>query len=299
MRFQTQLHKLETCLPLLEVKTASINGSSSVSIVNIQKLSDGISLISDLEYLNPELANVIQLGVVQNVKSESIVLSKEIADQLYGLVKQLQRKVGQNIQILENTIVQTNELTVSIKLIEHNSLKELGDELQEIDKIVNQIISHKDISGSYKFSSFDVGTSWVNIIFNSSITMSLLAGVAWSACVIRKKWIEGNYLYESAKQMKVKTEALADIKRANEELVKELVEGEAINLMNEFKLDNTDNEYKNRLIWGIEALSRLINDGVQVQPSLMVPEDKQNLFPDYNALDVIESKTKLLEKKES
>lgn len=61
--------------------------------------------------------------------------------------------------------------------------------------------------------------------------------------------------------------------------------------------DNTDNEYKNRLIYSITELAKLINDGVQVHPSLMAPEESKNLFPDYKNLDYIESKTKLIEEK--
>lgn len=296
MRYQIQIEMLEASQKLLEIKSQQLPNTQTFYVNNIKDISQGIEILKNLEYLNPELKRVMDLGIVTNVQSSTITVNNDVFSKLTASVNALRNKINQNLSILKSTVIEISESTICIKLIEHDSLKELGNELELIDTILNQIISHKDVSGTYKFSSFDIGSTWVYILINSSLTMNLIAGVVWSACVIRKKWLECEYLKQQIKLMKIKEDSLKDIQEASDKQLKLLTESEAKNIMQQFNLDNTDNEYQNRLVHSITELSKLINEGVQVQPSLLVPEESKNLFPNYKELDSIQSHTKLLEK---
>lgn len=299
MRFQQQSSILKNALELLVFDVISVNTTlgSRVRIKNVRSFTSALKLLDDLKYLNPELDEVKDIGFFDNVSSNAITVSSEEFNIIQQKVNRLKSKIQQNIAILKNTIIKTDENTLCIKVVEHDSLKDLGTELELLDKIIMQVISHKKINGTYKFSSFDIGSSWIYIAVGSALVLKLLAALVWSACVIRKKFLEGNLLEEKLKSLEIKNDSLKDIREANKKQLELLLKTEAQNIMHDFDLENTDNEYENRLIYSIRELSKLINEGAQVQPSLLVPEEAKNLFPDYKNLDLIESKTKLLETK--
>ena len=198
---------------------------------------------------------------------------------------------------MRNIIFSDSELSLEIRLIEYESIDKIGKDLIKIDKLINQVITNEKINGNYKFSSFDIGSSWIYIILSSILSLNLIAAVIWSACVIRKKMIEGSILNEKLKQMKIQTSSLEDIKKANQELIDNAIVAEAQNILNIFDLDNTDNEYLNRIKNSIKEFSELINRGVEVHSSLFAPEKSKNVFPNYSSLNIIESQIKAISEK--
>lgn len=299
MRFQDQYSILKKSIDLLTVKTNTIQSAAGtrIKINDVNKLNEAITSLEDFSYLKKEVEVIKNYNILNTLNTNEITMNSDTFNVFNKDVNNLKNKINSNLQILKSNFVYTEKNTLCIKLVEHDSLKDLAAELETIDKIIMQVLTHKDINTNYKFSSFDIGSSWVYIILGSELALSLLAGLVWAACVIRKKWKEGSILEETIKGMKVKNESLEDIRKAKKKLEDELISKEADNLLSTFDLDNTNNEYKNRLIYSITELAKLINDGVQVHPSLMAPEESKNLFPDYKNLDFIESKTKLIEEK--
>ena len=91
--------------------------------------------------------------------------------------------------------------------------------------------------------------------------------------------------------------AIEDLEKAQKKQLDLLVTSEAYGLIEKFNLDKTDVEYEERLKNSILELSKMINNGVQVVPSLVAPEESKNLFPDYSSLETLVSQRKLLEDK--
>ncbi|GHU55281.1 hypothetical protein FACS189442_2650 [Spirochaetia bacterium] len=296
MRYHEQLQRLEYCLNTLNI-TSQNNGNGTFTINNVNIILKGISKINELEYLNPELQAVKSLDYFYNFTGENISLNANSNNGVVSSITSLKTKISGFIKMYRSIINEETELSLQIKLLEDNSLDFIGDELKLFDKIINQLLTHEKINGSYKFSSFDIGSSWVYIILDSVLSLSVIAGVVWSACVVRKKMLEGNFLLESVKQMQIKTESLKDLKDAQAKMLKELTEAEASNILTQNNLEDTGNEYKKRVIYAISELNKMINKGVEIHPALMAPENVQNLFPDYSHLNSIESKTKLLDDK--
>jgi hypothetical protein len=257
----------------------------------------GISFIEGLNFLHQELQGIKNLDFFYNYTGNDISFDSQVHGQVTTALTRLKNRVKEFITIFKSIINDESEFELHIKLIEHNSLGDLGDELKILDKVINQLITHKKINGTYKFSSFDLGTTWVYIVFSSAPALLIIASAVWSACVIRKKWLEGNLLLENIRQMKIKTESLKDIQETNEKLLRDLTENEAKNILSENDLDDPEHEYKERVIYAIKTLSDLIDKGAEIHPAIMAPEEVKNLFPDFSSLDLIESKTKLLEDK--
>jgi hypothetical protein len=298
MRLEIQLKVLLNVINKIKIKSNPINNDVNRMLIdNIKEIVEGLDEIRDFNYLDPELSELKSIDYFFNFVGDRLVVNNNNFNTIERLIRDLRYKIQTNIGILESLKISSTELTLCIKIIEFDSLKEIADELATIDKILNQVISHEKLKGEYKFTNFDIGTSWIFIVVNSMITLSAIASVIWSASVIRKKIIEGNISNEYLKQMKIKTDSMEDIKNAQKVLIKNLIETEAVNIMSEYKLDDTNHEYKERLIWAIGELSELIVKGVEVQPATISSEEVKNLFPNFEKLDMIESKVKLLENK--
>ena len=253
MRFQDQYSILKKSIDLLTVKTNTIQSAAGtrIKINDVNKLNEAITSLEDFSYLKKEVEVIKNYNILNTLNTNEITMNSDTFNVFNKDVNNLKNKINSNLQILESNFVYTEKNTLCIKLVEHDSLKDLAAELETIDKIIMQVLTHKDINTNYKFSSFDIGSSWVYIILGSEFALNLLAGLVWAACVIRKKWKEGSILEETIKGMKVKNESLEDIRKAKKKLEDELISKEADNLLSTFDLDNTNNEYKNRLIYSI------------------------------------------------
>ena len=280
MRYQTQIQILEEALPLLKVESHPINGERGIKITTAKDISEAMDTLSQFSYLNPELKDAFDIDSLQNVKSSFITVSDGTYSVINSKIANLKSKIQQSLKVLKETVVEQTELTISIKLKEYASLKDIASELTVLDTIINQVITNKDIDGSYTFSSFDIGSSWINITVGTAVVMQLLASLTWSACVFRKKWYEGSLLKEKVKQLSIKSDTLSDIETALKSEINQLAVAEAKNIIAEHKLDESDNEYQKRLEHSIVELSKLILDGVEVHPSLLAPEESKNLFPE-------------------
>jgi len=298
MRLEIQLNILSAALKKIEIEASEVqNERNKTCINNISTIIEGLNEIKNINSLNPELNKIREIDYFNIFSGERLILDNNNYVNIERLINSLRAKLQTNINILNSIVVPASELTLCIKLIEFDSLNDIANELMTLDKIINQVITHERLKGEFKFTNFDIGSTWVYIIFNSMSVLGVIASVIWSASVIRKKIIEGNINNEFLKQMELKTETLEDIKKANSTLIKQYLETEAVNVMSEHNLDDTNNEYKNRLIYAINELSNLIINGVEFNPAAISTEDVKNLFPNFDKLDLIESKTKLLENK--
>jgi hypothetical protein len=298
MRLEIQLNILSAALKKIFIETSQVqNEHNKICINNISTIIEGLNEIENINSLNPELKKIREIDYFYSFTGKKLVLDRNNYSIIESLIDSLRYKLQTNINILNSIVVPASELTLCIKLIEYGSLNDIANELMILDKAINQVITHEKLKGEFKFTNFDVGTSWVYIIVNSMPVLGVIASVIWSASVIRKKIIEGNINNEFLKQMKLKTSTLEDIKGANDTLIKQYIETEAVNVMSEHNLDDTNHEYKERLIYAIKELSKLIIDGVEFNPAAISTEDVKNLFPNFDKLDLIESKTKLLENK--
>jgi hypothetical protein len=298
MRLEEQLNILVKAQEKLNILSSSVQGDPNKTCINnIKSLLEGINDIKIFDYFNSELQYINEYDFFYKFSGERIVLDNNNYREINKQIDNLRYKLKTNIDILKSIVVPASELTLCIKLIEYDSIKDIADDLIKLDKIFNQVITHEDLNGNYNFSNFDVGTSWLYITISSLIAFNFIASLVWSATVIRKKIIEVEISNELNKQMKLKTETLEDLQKANAVLINDFIEAEATNIMTEHNLGNIDNEYKIRLIHSIKELSELIMKGVEIKPAINSSEEAKNLFPNFGKLDLIEEKTKLLDNK--
>ena len=88
----------------------------------------------------------------------------------------------------------------------------------------------------------------------------------------------------------MKSESLNDLNKGQTEFINELYESEAKYILDEHFTQRDDNELLERIRLNIRNFSKLITNGVEIYPTLNVPEKIQNLFPNFNQLNTVSSK---------
>ena len=182
--------------------------------------------------------------------------------------------------------------TVNIKIPNIQGFKEL----ETISKLLSGPFSaavNLAKGGKIQIKQFDHGSFWIVLFVGSPIAVSLIAGIAWSAAVVSKKWKEVKIIEEAARRAQLQNDAIEQLVKYQDKEIKSLAEVEANALEQKCFTDN-DKERVATIREAIKDVSELIIKGVEIQPALCAPENVANLFPDYYKLPFIDSNIKKL-----
>jgi hypothetical protein len=295
MRLLQQRNLLNKCIACYSKISATQKGNYYI-VDGIPILIDSIQKLESFPYLNREIQELKGFDSIYYISNDKASIEVSLYNSFSSTANTLINKIQSSISIISTLIEKEKENELSIKLAEYRTLDELIIDLQKIEKIISQSILPLTNS-QYIIDGFDVGSKWINIVLSTSLSLSLLAGIVWSGCVIRNKKLEGDILVEKVKSMEVKNESLEDLRNANKIALDLLLKTEAENLYSQIDVKKKNNEDIVRLQYCINEMSILIDKGVEFYPKLDSTEDVKNLFPDYSQLSMIESKIKLIEEK--
>jgi hypothetical protein len=144
--------------------------------------------------------------------------------------------------------------------------------------------------GEVNILTAESGSIWLLIYVGAA--MNLVAGICWSAAVIRKKFAEAKLFEEHARTLDLKNEALESLVQAQKQQLQNVIQGEAEAIANK-NYQEHNNENIERLKLSLTTISELIEKGAIILPAEK-NESITKLFPDYNNLSLIESTIKKL-----
>lgn len=181
-----------------------------------------------------------------------------------------------------------------IKLPEPKDFKEAIDFQSKFFTAISQNIVNDEIKGAVVLKEWEPGSFWLTLFLGSLAAVKLVAGMAWAAAVVLKKYREAEMFALHAESLRIKNEALVELKRGLEEQNRLILESEAKALQaNNFE-KNDNHEQVERLKLGIKTFMELIDKGAELHPALNAPQPVKELFPDLSKVELIESKQKLL-----
>jgi hypothetical protein len=183
------------------------------------------------------------------------------------------------------------ETTIYIRIPEAKDFENLGKISNSIQKIFGQLIFEEQIGGELKILSAEPGSIWFKVNVKTITAVSLIAGLAWSSAVVYKKIQEGRIFSEVVRQQQGKTEAFEKLIELQKFEVDLVIDIEAGYLQGKHFSDQ-DNERLARLKYSIKECTKLIDEGLKIEPALLTPEDVKDLFPDTKNLPGIFSRVK-------
>jgi len=262
-------------------------------VKNMVAFNRFLKQVEVLQLLRPQI-NFLNSSIVGNTDKDSIFIEAGQADAIENNAGSLINGLIILQATLNQLVPEDDPNSVIIKLPDPIDFKQAIDFQNQFFTAISQNIVNSEIGGKVVLKEWEPGSFWLTLFLGTSAAVNLIAQIAWSAAVVLKKFQEFKILEEQTKSLKIKNEALDEIKRGIEEQMKLTLESEAkaLQIHNFKKSDN--HEQVERLKMGIKTFMELIDKGAEIHPALNTPESVKNLFPDFKKLSSVESRTKLL-----
>ena len=262
-------------------------------IRNISAFNRLLAQIQNLPVLRQQI-DFFNNSIIAKTDQNDLLLKAEQSVTLQNNANTLISGLSILLATLDQLVPADDANSVIIKLPDPIDFKQAIDFQNQFFTAISQNIVNPEISGKVVLKEWEPGSFWLTLFLGTSAAVNLVAQIAWSAAVVLKKFQEYKILEEQTKSLKIKNEALDEIKRGIEEQMKLTLESEAkaLQIHNFKKSDN--HEQVERLKMGIKTFMELIDKGAEIHPALNAPESVKNLFPNFKKLSSVESRTKLL-----
>lgn len=285
---------IEYYKPLKEAKEAlSINsvyvsnaGDKPYKYNHLTKFRNKMELIEHIDLLAHDVAE-LKSSALYSTSLDYIQVSNSDNSKISTTLYDIEIKVDLMLDIISASNLTSKEDLVYIKLPEFKSFDDLAKYSKDLQKAIELPITDEAIGGEVNIIGADQGSVILYVALGSLAAVKLIAGICWSAAVIRKKHAEANIFIQHAKTLELKNEALDSLVNAQQQQLKNIADAEATALANGL-LNHNDPETIGRLRLSMEIISNLIDKGGKILP-MTKDEDVQKAFPNYNALDLIES----------
>lgn len=266
--------------------------------LNVLSTNEAVDAFEKLGTLFQTDINELKLTSFYKNPYDAINVSQQEYSKINGAFNRLKQSVNRLNDVISKALEnkELNEKMVSIKIKELGDISDLIGLLEKLRKVIQLPISEYSQGGEIQILDFDSGSFWIDIMLPTSSAVILLGSIAWAGAVIFKKYQESFAFKNYADGLRIQKEHLEILKEAAKAKIELDIEAEAKMIQNEY-FTPEDAEQLNRLKLSIKEYSKLIEKGVEIQPSLAAPENIANLFPNFKVLNLIESKIKHLEDK--
>ncbi len=265
------------------------------TLKNINNFKGFLEVIETAALYDDEI-NKLKQSIIYQTAQNDFQVERIVATEIFYLSKYLSDSSSSLLLVFKNLLPISNEESISVKLPEPSNFEDLVKTMSVLQKSISHIVVHKDIEGSIKINNWEHGSYWVDLFLGTQAAVTVVSAVAWSAAVVSKKFNENKVLEKTIRAMEIKNESLEDILESQKEMTRILIENETNSVVNKY-YDDRDPEHFKRVKETIKTFARLIQDGAEVHPSLMAPENVKNLFPNYKKINSIVSQVKRIEKK--
>jgi hypothetical protein len=260
---------------------------------NIQQFTHFLHLVKPIQIMRPQM-EFLEHSIVGNTDQDGLLTESGNMSAIQLNANSLVSGLSLLLVVLNQLVPDDDENSVIIRLPDPSDFEQAIYFQNQFFTAISQNIINNEIGGQIVLKEWEPGSFWLTLYVASSAAVALVAQMAWSAAVVLKKYQEFKILEEQTKSLKIKTEALTEIKRGIEEEMKLILESEAKALQVHSFKDNDNHEQVERLKMGIKTFMELIDNGAEIHPALNAPEQVKNLFPDFKKLPSVESRTKML-----
>lgn len=274
-------------LDSLQFKTSyesSKNSTNPYYATNLSSLREAILNLEDIDILKNEIESIKKTSLF-SYSSDDFFFSPSEDTILKTEVKQLRNGLEYLLRYADQIEMPENGL--NIKFPEIENFDDLAKVSKEFKKAIEIPIIDQQQGGQVKIETADSGSIWLTVSVGTIAAVNLVGAICWSAAVIRKKMAEARIFEAQAKTLELKNEMMETLIEAQRVQMKNILESEAKEIAdNHYNL--SDGEAIARLKMSIETVSELIDKGVKILPT---SDDSKTakLFPDYSALNLIES----------
>lgn len=170
---------------------------------------------------------------------------------------------------------------ISIKTPDFSTLNESVEFFNSIQKVFNLIYGNDDVEDrEIRFSNFDTGSNWVEIIISATAGVRLLDYAIRSVFTYIREIQNIKIVNEKLKTVKMEEPLKRNIiKQVDDDLQNSVVADFKSHLDKDSKISDTSDEYLNRAYKGIELLSKLMEQGTAFEETKKTLDDSKKRLP--------------------
>jgi hypothetical protein len=265
--------------------------------------------IPDLKVRIEALTSIPGMGAWRSAFADTQIMTSKFPEKtipyddraaLWRLINKFRIEVDGIIKLVRDQVSTQTEECVYIKLPTSDSLSRIASLLQQLEKLIGQLVFHPRINGVVQLRSWEKGSLWIELFLGGAAAVGLVGSAAWASAVIRRKILEGNAVAEHIRSLKIANDAKEAVQKGHSELIDATVEMEVANIYDAYFEGDDSPETRQRISHVIREFADLIGQGCEIHPALLAPENVKNLFPSIDTLMTLESKVPTLkEHKES
>lgn len=195
-------------------------------------------------------------------------------------------KLQSTITVLHNwlnryVLDENDDVTINIKFPNLNKMEDLVNASSIINKALSRSVS--EIGGEVKIKHLEYGSSWIIISLGVAAAVKLALMLADAAFKIAQKYYGIRMMQQQYERYSMGTDMLRTIKEANEKIIADDTRVFAENIEKEL-YEKKNNERIERLRVSIAEMTKLIELGGEVHPSLITYQNHNIQTPDYKSL---------------
>jgi len=294
----------------LAVKSQAIQKTQNTKLLNI-------------DYVNNALKRIKQTGVFKNLFVK--VYSYDfLSDAIYGEIivetnafnaftqnlNQLRSALTTFNNAIDDYLPDEHNFDVSIKLPNVTDLKDLKDNISQIDMLLEQLLVNEYIKGKASFLRLDAGTEWIDLVLDSVKSYTWLWSFVVGLVYLRREKRKNEDAIEDIRKKrqlndlfkKLSDRAVEAYDKDANEYYDNLKSAQVEKMFKDAHLKTVDNEFRKRVKVSFDRGLKLLEQGVQFFPSSKAPDEIKNKIPDFtkplnNMLPKLKELTEETEKK--
>ena len=169
---------------------------------------------------------------------------------------------------------------------DETSLCEVGKTMQQIEKLLQQVVVNEYVQGEVRLIAFDRGTNWVEIYVGSLAAVSLIGAIVRLIYDFRLKNVDIATRREVFRSIKLENDLAAAAEKALEAELNALVETGAAHAAKVGGIPDSNHDLRERIKFVVAELGLLVSRGARIVPSLSAPEEQQSEFPEAKQIAV-------------
>ena len=274
-------------------KYNNAQGTNMYSINNLNTIRSVISNIGKMGLFEKYIDILKELAIFTTIEDQMALQYSE-GYKIVEHLDTLKTLCSNFLETLIKIIPPEDANSINIKLPPISDFDELSKVTRNIHLGLTQVVYLEDLQGQTKIVSVENGSIWFNVFVGSTEALYVIASLVWASAVIYKKIQEGKSHAEYAKRIKIKNEYLKELQNAQKTELDLMIKAEAEYIQSSHFKMNAPESFE-RIKNSISIFAELIEKGAEIHPSLVVPENVSNLFPNPASLINLESKIKKIE----
>lgn len=272
----------------IDVLSVAHSGGDGAVVSGIRRLQATIELLSHYGLFEKETESIQDYREFMLATDLSAAGRKPRADSFVQEVSSLAFKAARLLAVLEEVIPLQGEETISFRLPDDLDLSRAAEMMVKLDKILSQAVVNKYVDGCVQLKSFDRGSCWMDLFLGSKMAVWLIENIVriYFNAKNRQKDLNAKLIFLD--DVKAQVEMREQARKLIIDTVRRERDADLKSVLGELKVpENERNEYAGRVRNSLKDLGELLDQGLQVHPSLDPGVGQASLLPKSGVLEHI------------